>query len=187
MGRWRSYVITCSNCGFENASDSRFCANCGASLLAGGRAGESSGRASTGTPALVRDPSQLPPTSPEWRMSDAGPLPPPPRRPMWLWFILGALGLCLLICVGFYIWTQTIGQEFVEGFLATAESALTATAEATNPAAVASPAGGSLGGDGGTPVGIGTPVASGGLSTPVPAGTPEAAPRTLFGGTPASN
>ncbi len=186
-------MITCSNCGFENASDSRFCANCGASLLAGGRAGESvSGTPtgpSSGPSAPVRDPSQLPPTSPDWRMSDAGPLPPPPRRPMWLWFILGALGLCLLICVGFYIWTQTLGQEFVAGFLATAESAMTATAEATNPSAVASPGGDTLfsGSASGTPAADSSPVAGGALSTPLAGGTPEAAPRTLFGGTPASN
>lgn len=122
-------------------------------------------------------------------MSDAGPLPPPPRRPRWLWFILGALGLCLLICVGFYIWTQTIGQEFVEGFLATAEAALTATAEATNPGAVASPDGDGVlgGGASGTPAVIGTPIADGAMSTPVPDGTPEAAPRSIFDGSPVTN
>lgn len=182
-------MITCSNCGFENSSDSRFCANCGASLLAGGRAGESLGGSSTGPTAPVQDPSQLPPTSPEWRMSDPGPLPPPPRRPMWLWFILGALGLCLLICVGFYIWTQTLGQEFVEGFLATAESALTATAEAANPGAVASPAGEAVSGAGAgsTPVAGGSPVGGGAVSTPLAGGTPETGARSLFGGTPASD
>lgn len=63
-------------------------------------------------------------------MSDAGPLPPPPRRPRWLWFILGALGLCLLICVLGYVWTQTAGREFVNELMATAGSLLTATAEA---------------------------------------------------------
>jgi hypothetical protein len=108
---------------------------------------------------------------------------------MWLWFILGALGLCLLICVGFYIWTQTLGQEFVEGFLATAESALTATAEATSPGAVASPGGDTLfsGGANGTPAVSGSPVAGGALSTPAPGGTPETGSRSIFGGTPATN
>lgn len=108
---------------------------------------------------------------------------------MWLWFILGALGLCLLICVGFYIWTQTIGQEFVEGFLATAESALTATAEATNPGALASPAGDTVSGVGasGTPAAGGSPIGGGAVSTPLASGTPEAGARSLFGGTPTTD
>lgn len=155
-------MITCSNCGYENASDSRFCANCGASLLTGGRASDSVPSATSS------DRSQLPPSSPEWRMSDAGPLPPPPRRPRWLWFILGALGLCLLICVGFYVWTQTIGSEFVANFLATAEAALTATADANNPA-------------------IGTPGVEAVVSGTPSAGTPTMGGRSLFGGTPTGN
>lgn len=120
-------MITCSNCGHANSAESRFCENCGASLQAGGRSEESLPR-----PA-ASDPTQLPPTAPEWRMSDAGPLPPPPRRPRWLWFILGGLGLCLLICILVYVWSQTVGQEFVGEFLATAEAMLTATAEVGTP------------------------------------------------------
>lgn len=101
-------------------------------------------------------------------MSDAGPLPPPPRRPRWLWFILGALGLCLLICVGFYVWTQTIGSEFVANFLATAEAALTATAEANDPA-------------------IATPGVDSVVSGTPSVGTPTVGERSLFGGTPAGD
>ena len=98
-------------------------------------------------------------------MSDAGPLPPPPRRPRWLWFLLGTLGLCLLICVGFYVWTQTIGADFVASFLATAEAALTATAEANNPA-------------------VATPGVGAGISGTPPIGTPSVGGRSLFVGTP---
>ena len=154
-------MIKCPNCGHENTDDSRFCANCGTSLTQGGRGGGE-------LPPLppVTDPSQLPPTSPEWRMSAAGPLPPPPRRPRWLWFLLGIFGLCLLICVGVVIWSQTIGRSTVEGLLATAESALTATAEAGNPSA-------------GTPAAGGTPASAPGQGisrTPVAVSTVSASP-----------
>jgi drug/metabolite transporter (DMT)-like permease len=64
-------------------------------------------------------------------MSDPGPLPPPPRRPRWLLFLLGFLGLCLLICVLFYIWTQTAGREVVTEIMATVEAAVTQTANQT--------------------------------------------------------
>ncbi len=84
-------------------------------------------------------------------MSDAGPLPPPPRRPRWLLFLLGALGLCLLICVGLFVWANTIGYDVVQGFIATAEAVQTATATANSPA-VATPF------PSGSPVGAGTPV-----------------------------
>lgn len=144
-------MITCANCGYENPEGSRFCANCGASLLGTGRAGGSV------PPAPVTDRSEIPPTSPEWRMSDPGPLPPPPRRPRWLWFLLGILGLCLLICVGLFVWANTIGRETVEGFITTIEAIQTATAVAGNPG-------------GGSPISAGTPAGADAIvviSTPV--------------------
>jgi hypothetical protein len=45
--------------------------------------------------------------------------------------LLGFLGLCLLICVLFYIWTQTAGREVVSEIMATVEAAVTQTANQT--------------------------------------------------------
>ena len=58
-------------------------------------------------PPRPSDPSQLPPTSPEWRMSDPGPLPEPRGRRRWLWGIVGILGLCVLLCVALTVWSNT--------------------------------------------------------------------------------
>ncbi len=72
----------------------------------------------------------MPATAPEWRMSDAGPLPVPSRRRRtWLWILLGILGTCLLICVALFIWSNTIGEETISG-LAT-RAVTEATAQAT--------------------------------------------------------
>lgn len=52
----------------------------------------------------------------DWRMSSLGP-PPARKRRLWLWILLGFLGLCLLICVGFVIFASTgTGQEWLEDF-----------------------------------------------------------------------
>jgi len=84
-------LIVCPNCETENPVGSRFCAECGASLA-------------TAKPA----PRETPPTAPEWRMSDAGPLPEPRRgRRKWLWFALAIIGACLLCCVAFFVWSAT--------------------------------------------------------------------------------
>jgi hypothetical protein len=51
---------------------------------------------------------------PEWRMSDAGPLPEPVRRRRtWLWVLIGIVGVILLACCLAIIWANTIGEDFV--------------------------------------------------------------------------
>ncbi len=61
------------------------------------------------------DRSQLPASSPEWRMSDPGPLPERRGRRRWLWIVLGVVGACLLVCVIFTIWTNTeSGGRFLD-------------------------------------------------------------------------
>ncbi len=106
-------MIVCPNCGNANPDGSRFCANCGADLTGAGR-----------TPPTPREPPRpeapstvdrrdLPPTSPEWRMSPAGPLPEPPRRRRWLWIVLGIVGACLLLCCLLLVWGNTIGVDTI--------------------------------------------------------------------------
>lgn len=101
-------------------------------------------------------------------MSDAGPLPPPPRRPRWLWFLLGTLGLCLLICGGLFVWANTIGYDTVQGFITTIEAVQTATAVAVDPSVS-------------TPVPSGSPVAGG---TPFASASPVAGSPLFAAGTP---
>lgn len=70
--------------------------------------------------------SGLPATSPEWRMSDAGPLPAPRGRRRWLWITLGLLGACLLICVVAVTLVSTVFRDEFDTFLATVEAGATA-------------------------------------------------------------
>ena len=140
-------MIRCARCGTENPEGSRFCAQCGNQLATlepepapppvtsapspppssneppgvGPVTGES-------VPRRAADPSALPPTAPEWRMSDAGPLPEPRGRRKWLWIALGVSGACLLICILVVIWANTIGADVVSELLATAEAQATAAA-----------------------------------------------------------
>jgi hypothetical protein len=46
-------------------------------------------------------------------MSPAGPLPEPPRRRTWLWVLLGVIGVCVLLCCAFFVWSATAGQGFI--------------------------------------------------------------------------
>ncbi len=64
-------------------------------------------------------------------MSNLGP-PPRRKRSLWLWILLGILGLCLLACVGLVVFSVTdTGREWWEN-LAT-EAALQ-QADPTEPA-----------------------------------------------------
>ena len=70
------------------------------------------GSATGGGPAQatsVRNLAELPATHPEWRMSPAGPLPDQPRR-RWVVWVVGALGVCLLLCVAIVVWSSTAGR-----------------------------------------------------------------------------
>jgi type VI protein secretion system component VasF len=63
----------------------------------------------------------------EWRMSSLG--PPPPKRRIWLWVLIGIIALCLLVCVGIIGFSLTdTGQRWFED-LAT-EAAEQATEQA---------------------------------------------------------
>lgn len=47
-------------------------------------------------------------------MSSLGP-PPAKKRRLWLWILLGLLGLCLVIFIGLAIFASTgTGQEWLE-------------------------------------------------------------------------
>ncbi len=118
----------CPNCGQENDAADRFCANCGTELNA---------VTTTATPVtpepIVQSaptssiPPQYPSLEPEprpsqpvggtgeaWRMSSLGP-PPAKKRRLWLWILLGLLGVCLAICVGLAIFASTgTGQEWFQ-------------------------------------------------------------------------
>ena len=60
-------------------------------------------------------------------MSSLG--PPPPRRQIWLWVLIGIIALCLLVCVGLIGFSLTdTGQRWFED-LAT-EAAEQATEQA---------------------------------------------------------
>ena len=100
-------AIVCPNCGTANPAGSRFCANCGTSL------GQTVGTPQATVPAAPRESSAVPPTAPEWRMSDPGPLPDPPRRRRWLWITAGILGACVLLCCLGGVWINTAGRDTV--------------------------------------------------------------------------
>ena len=65
-------------------------------------------------------------------MSPAGPLPEQPRR-RWVVWLVGALGACLLLCVGLFIWANTIGRGTIDA-AATQVAATQVAAEATRQA-----------------------------------------------------
>ncbi len=119
-------MIACPNCGWSNEEGSRFCEHCGADLRS--LAQPSPPQAVTGPtpvqpspgpgappppvapappPQRPLGPSEIPPTSPEWRMS---PLPPeelpPKRRRTWLWIVLGLFIALILCCVGTATWLE---------------------------------------------------------------------------------
>ena len=130
-------MLVCPNCGTSNPETSRFCSNCGASL-AGVSPGDTgtgadAGPRPTASPAEATEPSRpeatepsrrppipppvdlppsaRPPTDPEWRMSDPGPLPEPRGRRTWLWVLGGILGACLLACCALTILGNTVFED----------------------------------------------------------------------------
>lgn len=101
--------VRCSNCGTQNDSDDRYCANCGMPL-------PTPETAPTLPPQFARPPEPESAPEDDWRMSSLGP-PPARRRRVWLWVLLGLLGLCVLICVGIVIFASTgSGQEWLNDF-----------------------------------------------------------------------
>lgn len=104
--------MVCPACGAENRAGAKFCNECGAPLI---EAAVPRIAVPPPDPAFVpvdvsslplpslesmppRDPSELPATHPEWRMSSAGPLPEQPKRRLWLW-----IGGGLLACVVMFL------------------------------------------------------------------------------------
>ena len=57
----------------------------------------------------------------DWTMSSLGP-PPPRKRRLWLWILIGLLAFCILVCGGLGIWFgfTDSGQEFWDNIEATA-------------------------------------------------------------------
>ena len=119
---------TCTQCGHENGADDKYCANCGTKLpgqspsinepestppatpnWADGKTQSNETptppSGSIPPPVEFRPVGQGPSVEDEWRMSSLG--PPPKRRRIWLWVIIGLIALCMLICVGFAVYVQT--------------------------------------------------------------------------------
>lgn len=157
-------MIVCPTCGNENPEGSRFCSNCGTALTrpdaaeadASATAADEPdqtdpdrsvrpGRVSvppmpeprTWTAPATRPPHDaggVPATAPEWKMSDAGPLPEPRGRRRGLWVIVGILGACLMVCVGLTVWGNTdSGTRFLNDLATSVSEA--ATPRAATPAA----------------------------------------------------
>ncbi|MGH2535707.1 MAG: hypothetical protein ACRDJW_25925 [Thermomicrobiales bacterium] len=45
-------------------------------------------------------------------MSDPGPLPEPKRRRTWLWIVIGFIAAILLCCCIFFVYINTIGEDW---------------------------------------------------------------------------
>ena len=105
--------MKCPACGADNRGGAKFCNECGATLVIPvpetieiepaaaptilvERTDDVPPSASVYQGLPSSDPTDLPPTHPEWRMSSAGPLPEPPKRRIWLW-VIGVLVSCVLI------------------------------------------------------------------------------------------
>ncbi len=107
-GDQTSAGVRCSNCGTQNESDDRYCANCGMPLPAA----ESRSSLPPQYERPERNVDMSSAADEDWRMSSLGP-PPPRKRRVWLWVLLGLLSLCVLICVGTVIFASTgTGQEW---------------------------------------------------------------------------
>ena len=125
---------TCPNCGHENSDTDRFCSNCGTSLAVVDSATTTPEEITPSPPTSSFPPPvnfNAPPAGAsvedEWRMSNLG--PPPPKRRMWMWVLIGIIALCLLSCIGLIGFSLTdSGQEWFEN-LAT-EAAEQATEQA---------------------------------------------------------
>ena len=97
--------VRCPNCGTQNEPGDRYCANCGMPLPAP--------EAAATLPPQYAPPETSDVDDDDWRMSSLGP-PPPRRRRVWLWVLLGLLGLCVLACVGFFVFAATgSGQDWI--------------------------------------------------------------------------
>ena len=142
-------MIVCPNCGSSNQPVSRFCENCGADLrsLAGSPPPQPPqqppldqppppfGAPATPPPPVfvpppvdARPPWDLPPTSPDWRMSSLPPEPPPARkRRTWLWILLGLNAAIIICCCAFTVWASTAGEDTVQRWATEINDYLTET------------------------------------------------------------
>ena len=66
----------------------------------------------------------------DWKMSDPGPLPERSGRRLWLWIPLVIIALVLIICIGLFIWSQTIGHDTINRWAT--EAAVSATEKASS-------------------------------------------------------
>ncbi|HET7094425.1 MAG TPA: zinc ribbon domain-containing protein [Thermomicrobiales bacterium] len=136
----RASVIRCPNCGNENPPGSRFCANCGrrlpepAALEAPPEAAPApSAPPETMTPPI--NPTDLPPTHPEWRMSPPEPYVPQRRRRTWLWIVIGIIAACLVVCLAVVVFINTPpGRSIMNNLATQAALQATPTAGAATPA-----------------------------------------------------
>ncbi|HEX5499671.1 MAG TPA: zinc-ribbon domain-containing protein [Thermomicrobiales bacterium] len=115
-------MIRCPNCGNENPPGSRFCANCGRRLPEPTAPEPASAppisapptNASQPATAPPVNPTDLPPTHPEWRMSPPEPYEPRHKRRTWLWIALGIIAVCLVVCVALIVFVNTPpGRSFI--------------------------------------------------------------------------
>ena len=81
-------------------------------------------------PVSLTEPVERTAHEDDWKMSDPGPLPARRGRRLWLWIPLAVIALVLIICIGFFIWSATIGEGTVDRWAT--EAAVSQTEKASS-------------------------------------------------------
>ncbi len=118
----------CQQCGHENQDDDAFCSNCGTRLSQEPSTFTERPESRSATVSQVTGDTGQPVTDEDWRMTSLGP-PPPRKRRLWLWILVGLLLLCVVLCVaGGVFFSTDAGQEWFEGVATEASERATESA-----------------------------------------------------------
>jgi hypothetical protein len=52
----------------------------------------------------------------DWKMSDLGPVPERKSRRLWLWIPIALMSFVLICCIAIFIWSNTLGEDTVNGW-----------------------------------------------------------------------